>query len=75
MFILKVILSLLIKQIKCFRPMSVLKILGPIHDFVVKSETNIKWLDKRFHSVRTSGDQMNFRVNINKIINLLKEQH
>ncbi|XP_018346536.1 PREDICTED: uncharacterized protein LOC108751083 isoform X2 [Trachymyrmex septentrionalis] len=39
-----------------------LKILGPIHNFVVKSKTNTKWLDKTFHSVRTSGDQMNFRI-------------
>ncbi|KYN16984.1 hypothetical protein ALC57_10756 [Trachymyrmex cornetzi] len=53
---------------KCFRSVPVLKILGPIHDFVVKSETNTKWLDKKFHSVRTSGDQMDFRVNIHKII-------
>ncbi|XP_018367107.1 PREDICTED: uncharacterized protein LOC108763745 [Trachymyrmex cornetzi] len=49
-------------QKKCFRSVPVLKILGPIHDFVVKSETNTKWLDKKFHSVRTSGDQMDFRI-------------
>ncbi|XP_018407004.1 PREDICTED: uncharacterized protein LOC108783053 [Cyphomyrmex costatus] len=49
-------------QVKCFRPASVLKILGPIHNFVVKSKTNTKWLDKKLHSVRTSGDQTNFRV-------------
>ncbi|KYN36313.1 hypothetical protein ALC56_09273 [Trachymyrmex septentrionalis] len=63
----KIILSLLIKQIKCFRLVSVLKILGPIHNFVVKSKTNTKWLDKTFHSVRTSGDQMNFRSGKNKL--------
>jgi len=72
--LLQVILSLLTKQIKCFRSVPVLKILGPIHNFVVKSETNTKWLDKEFHSVRTSGDQTDFRVNISKIINLLKIQ-
>ncbi|XP_011063339.1 PREDICTED: uncharacterized protein LOC105151365 [Acromyrmex echinatior] len=49
-------------QIKRFRPVPVLKILGPIRDFVVKNETNTKWLDKKFHSVRTSGDQMHFRI-------------
>ncbi|XP_036141059.1 uncharacterized protein LOC118645002 [Monomorium pharaonis] len=49
-------------QITCFRRVPVLKILGPIHDFAVKNETNVKWLDKEFRSVRTSGDQMDFRI-------------
>lgn len=52
----------------CFRSVPILKILGPIHDFVVKSETEDKWLDKEFHSVRTSGDQMDFQVNISKVM-------
>ncbi|KYN06329.1 hypothetical protein ALC62_02666 [Cyphomyrmex costatus] len=54
-------------QVKCFRPASVLKILGPIHNFVVKSKTNTKWLDKKLHSVRTSGDQTNFRSGKNQL--------
>lgn len=61
--------SFLMKQVTCFRSVPVLKILGPIHDFAVKSETSSEWLDKEFHSVRTSGDQMDFRVNIGKAVN------
>lgn len=61
--------SFLMKQVTCFRSIPVLKILGPIHNFTVKSETSSKWLDKEFHSVRTSGEPMDFRVNINKAIN------
>ncbi|XP_067207714.1 uncharacterized protein [Linepithema humile] len=49
-------------QITCFRAVPVLKMLGPIRDFVVKAETNFKWLDKGFHSVRTPGDHVDFRV-------------
>ncbi|XP_011693453.1 PREDICTED: uncharacterized protein LOC105453311 isoform X2 [Wasmannia auropunctata] len=52
------------KQKKCFRHTPVLKILGPIHNFAVKSETNAKWLDKEFHSMRTSDEQTNFRVTV-----------
>ncbi|KAM0736593.1 hypothetical protein ACS0PU_006242 [Formica fusca] len=49
-------------QITCFRAVPILKILGPIRDFALKGETNFKWLSKGFHSVRTSGDQVNFRI-------------
>ncbi|EFN68724.1 hypothetical protein EAG_07972 [Camponotus floridanus] len=51
-------------NITCFRAIPVLKILGPIRDFVLKTQTNFKWLSKEFHSVRTSGDRVNFRVKI-----------
>lgn len=73
-FTLFYFLSFLIKQIKCFRSIPVLKILGPIHNFAEKNGTSSRWLDKEFRSVRTaSGDQMDFRVNINKVINWLKK--
>ncbi|KAL6429850.1 hypothetical protein ACFW04_007608 [Cataglyphis niger] len=49
-------------QIKCFRTIPILKILGPIRDFALKGETNVKWLSKGFQSVRTSGDKLNFQI-------------
>ncbi|KAL0107225.1 hypothetical protein PUN28_015629 [Cardiocondyla obscurior] len=48
-------------QIKCCRSVPVLKILGPIRNFVARSETDPEWVDKEFRSVRTPGDEINFR--------------
>ncbi|EZA52318.1 hypothetical protein X777_08988 [Ooceraea biroi] len=56
-------------QMKCFRTVPVLKVLGPIRNFVIESETNFKWLDKEFYSVRTTGNQVDFQVSINDVIN------
>jgi len=42
----------------------ILKVLGPIRNFVAKNETCLKWLDKDFYSVRSTGDQADFQVSI-----------
>jgi hypothetical protein len=42
----------------------ILKVLGPIRNFVIENETCLKWLDKDFYSVRSTGDQVDFQVSI-----------
>ncbi|XP_072744719.1 uncharacterized protein [Anoplolepis gracilipes] len=51
-------------QVTCFRAIPILKVLGPISNFALKTETNLKWLSKEFHSMRTSGDKASFRINV-----------
>lgn len=51
----------------CFRTVPVLKVLGPIRDFVLSAGTDVKWLDKKLHSVQTFGDQTDFRVSMSNI--------
>ncbi|KAH0954178.1 hypothetical protein HN011_000076 [Eciton burchellii] len=49
-------------KITCLGSVPILKVLGPIRNFVIENETCLKWLDKDFYSVRSTGDQVDFQI-------------
>ncbi|KOC65575.1 hypothetical protein WH47_00545 [Habropoda laboriosa] len=49
-------------DIQCFCAEPQLKVLGPIRDFLVPGKSSPRWLSKDFPAIKTTADDVNFRV-------------
>ncbi|KAK1121063.1 hypothetical protein K0M31_010844 [Melipona bicolor] len=49
-------------HVQCFCAVPQLKLLGPIRDFLVHEKSNVRWLDEDLPTIKTTGDERDFRV-------------
>ncbi|XP_015433597.1 PREDICTED: uncharacterized protein LOC107189552 [Dufourea novaeangliae] len=59
-------------DVQCFCAVPMLKVLGPIQDFLKQGKSDDKWLSKDLNAIKSTDDHMNFLVEIENGKNVLR---